>query len=167
MKRLTGKLGVLAVIFAAVSLLMPTTAHAVGVGVITGAGTIGPNGVPGPTGGTVSNSAVSFDGTATGVFVNANGPTADVGSCTIAFDGGGTDSTAVGTGGGTAACNGTGVLGNSIGLNCTLSYTRVGIVVVVVGGCPETMVGVFIFVPNNVNPTTSYQLVGAAATLAN
>ena len=164
MKRFS-KLGVVAAIFAAVSMLVPSPAHAVGAGVITGSGSIGANGVPGPTGGTVVNNDVRFTGTATGVFVGAN---ADAGSCAISFQGGGTDSTATGSGSGSASCNGTGVLGNSISLNCSVSYTRVGVAVVITGDCGAgtLMAGAFVFVPLNVNPTTSYMLAGAAATTA-
>jgi len=162
MKRLASKLGVVAIIISAMAMLAPTTAYAAAAGVITGSGTIGPNGVPGPTGGTVTNSDVRFNGTATGVFVGA---TADAGSCAISFSGSGSDSTAVGSGSGSASCNGTGVLGNSISLNCSVNYTRVGVTVIITGSCgASVLVGVFVFIPTTVNPTTSYQLVGTAAT---
>ena len=151
MKRFT-KLSVMLAIVGVMSLFGSTSAYAASAGVITGAGTITP-GVPGPTGGTVSNS-VTFTGTATGVFNNTPG------SCAISFSGGGTDSTLVGSGSGNATCTGPGV-----NISCTLSYTRVGVTVIVSGGCNVgTLVGAFVFVPNNVNPTTSYQLVGSAVT---
>jgi hypothetical protein len=162
MKRLASKMTVLLSIVGILSLLggqMPASAAAAGV--VVGGGIIVP-GVPGPTGGTVANS-VHFNGTATGVFV---GGSADAGSCNIDFSGSGTDSTAVGQGTGTATCNGTGVLGGSISLSCPLAYTRVAVIVVVIGACAGggPLVGAFVFVPTNVNPTTAYQLVGVTAT---
>jgi hypothetical protein len=122
-------------------------------------GTIGPNGIPGPTGGTVANGNINFTGTETGVFMNMSGPTADAGSCSVSFTGGGTDSLAVGSGNGTETCNGTGVLGNTISRHCVVSYTRVGAYWVEIGNCTGFGSGRLVrnctFINNNVNPTTS------------
>jgi hypothetical protein len=145
-----------AIVLASLALLQtgapPASAAAWGVAV--GSGIIVP-GVPGPSGGTVSNS-VHFNGTVTGAFVSGS---AEVGSCSSDFSGSGTDSTAVGQGSGNLTCNGTGVLGGSISYNCALSYVRVGVIIIYTGACVGGGITVWIcaWVPTNVNPTTAHQ----------
>jgi len=146
------RFGVAAVILSAVSAIawaMPMPVDAATVSAIVGSGTIFP-GIPGPTGGTVANS-VSFSGTGVGIF-NTTG----VGTCSLSVSASGTDSTALGSGSGMASCNGTSVLGSSISIQCIVSYTRVGTIIIwIIAGC-GTGAWVCIWVFTNVNPATAY-----------
>jgi hypothetical protein len=75
---------------------------------------------------------------------------------------------ALGRGTGSGTCNGGG-----INVSCSITYLRVGTLVIVDGNPGPTSascsgqipVGVFVFVPTSVNPTKSYVLVGAASTV--
>jgi hypothetical protein len=137
--------------------ILQSTGPALGAttGVFTGSGTIGPNGVPGPSGGTASNSNVNWSGTWT---------LSEGGLIACSFNGAGTDSFGAGTGSGSMTCNGTTTGGMPFSRNCSLDYTRTVQVMMLTGDCGGSFSGTLDFMPNNTNPTTSFQLVGTFTT---
>ncbi|HEV7888653.1 MAG TPA: hypothetical protein VGO92_13930 [Acidimicrobiales bacterium] len=105
----------------------PPAAHAAGNQGIVGTGTISP-GIP--TNGSTVSSAYTFNGTAAGLFGSV------AGTCTINFNGSGTDSTAMGSGAGNFSCNGSGIT-----VSCNASYSRVGMTLTLSGNCSGTVSG--------------------------
>jgi hypothetical protein len=178
MKRLVSKLSLLMAIAAAVAMFGQSSAYAVGAvgAVVVGSGTISPGLTTVPANQsftfTTANaaSAPSYLGgvSTNGGVVAATATCSFNGNSTLA--GGETSAAGLGTGSGTCG-TAVGVAGTSGSLACTLTYIRVGAIVVVVLSCQATVngnsnnngpgVGVFLFVPTSVNPTTTYQLAGA------
>lgn len=157
MKRLLGSSIVMAVV-AVFSLVGAPAAHAAAAGAAVGTGTINPGLTASP-----QDTDVTFDGTAAGVIGT------DAGTCAIHFDGGGTGETlAVGNGGGDLSCDGASVLGAPVSVDCGVSYDRVGVVVLVSGGCtgnaPGALTAACVFIPTNPAGTT-YALACAFAIL--
>jgi hypothetical protein len=158
MKRLLGKLTVAFAIVASVAMISQSSAHAANAGVLVGGGTISPGLTLTPT-----NQSFSFTTTAA-VGVSNKPVGAGAFSCSFTGNSSGPETDLQGAGTGTGSCSGT------VNVSCTISYTRVVVLVVVTGSCstpggPQTLGGVFVFVPTTVNPVTSYVLVGTAATV--
>jgi hypothetical protein len=183
MKRLVSKLSLLMAIAATVAMLGQSSAYAVGAdaAVVVGSGTISPglSTVPTPQSFTFTTANLgSVPSVAAGATTNGGAFAGTIncsfgGNSTLA--GGETSAAGLGTGSGTCG-TAVGVAGTSGSLACTLTYIRVGPIVVVILSCTATVngnsnntgvgVGAFLFVPTSVNPTTSYQLVGASAGVA-
>jgi hypothetical protein len=172
MKKLFGKLTVALAIVGAVAMVGQNTAFAENAAVLVGQGTITPG-----LGATFVPQSFTFT-TIAGAGASDKPATAALVSCT--FSGHSTlavpgqpagENAVLGEGVGSGTCNGGG-----ISANCAIVYIRVGpFVVVVYGPSPplpagfcsngQDPVGVFVFVPTSVNPTNSYVLAGAAATV--
>ena len=168
MKKLLGRLGVVLTIATALSMVATTGAYATtaGDGVVTGNGVITPGLTTVPT-----NQSVTFGGTLVGGFT-VNGQVS-VGATNCSFSGGSTIAETEANGQGTVSGSCSGGLGvpNSFSASGSLSYLRIGPVVVVddiniticVGSSCDSNVdvhGVFAFEPTSANPTASYLLQG-------
>jgi hypothetical protein len=169
MKKLLGKLTVALAIVGAVAMVGQNSAFATNAAVLVGQGTITPG-----LGSTFVPQSFTFTSIA-GAAVSNKPVTASTVSCsfsghsTLAVPGQPVGENALlGQGVGSGTCNGGG-----ISVSCSISYLRVGPLVVVTGNPGPTSascsgqipVGVFVFVPTSANPTNSYVLVGAAATV--
>jgi hypothetical protein len=123
-------------------LLTPSPASAAGAGQVTGTWQF-TTPVPSHT------ASFVFGGTAVGVFGT------QAGSCTLQGNGGGDESTATGFGSAVATCYGGTVSGEWISVQCSLSYTRTGTVVLLRGFCSGTVTGslnaTFQFVPTSLD----------------
>jgi hypothetical protein len=181
MKRLLSRLGLVLPLVLTMGLVGSTGAHSAVVGVdglvIVGSGTISPGLTLVPTNQTVTFSSIA--GVGGGAAVSSTGNAGAAGplvSCT--FNGNGVAETSIsGSGTATGTCAASPLTGS---INCTVEYDRAGpiVVVTVVNNCTATVsgvfgpitigavttvgVGVFVFIPTTVNPTTSYLLAGGA-----
>ncbi|HZQ29223.1 MAG TPA: hypothetical protein VFA94_16115 [Acidimicrobiales bacterium] len=169
MRKILARLGVFAAVLSTVAMLVPSSAYGasqVAAGGV-GHGTISPGLTTTPTAQSVSFQSDVFIGG--GVSTDPNAATGTV-NCT--FNGSSTlpggETVAQGGGSVTGSCTVAAGVGVGQSVNCTVSYSRVGNVVVITVNCTfgthhSTGGGVFLFVPTSVNPTTSYELVGTAA----
>jgi hypothetical protein len=184
-ERLVSKLSLAMAVLAAIAMLGQSSAYAVGAdaAVVFGSGTISPGltTVPTPQTFTFSTAIMpSVPSVAVGASTNGG---AFAGTINCSFSGNSTiaggETSAAGVGTGSGSCNtGVGLAGTNGAITCTtLTYIRVGaLVVVVLNPCTATVngnpnnsglgVGVFLFVPTSVNPTTGYDLVGVSAGVA-
>jgi hypothetical protein len=165
---------------AAVAMMGQSSAYGLGAAghVVVGSGTISPGLTTVPTNQSftfTTGNLASLPSVAAGVSTNGG---ASVVTLNCVFNGNSTiaggETSAAGLGVGSGSCTtATGVAGTTYSAVCSLTYIRVGPIVIVVlvcvtviNGNPNnsgTAVGAFLFVPTSVNPTTSYQLAGAAA----
>jgi hypothetical protein len=178
MKRIMGRFGLMLTIMAAVGLLAQSSAYGAGAVAfaVEGSGSISPGLTL-----TSTPQSVTFSGTiigltvATGVLPSV-GTAAGIGSCTFSGSSTGGETQATGQGTVSGSCSGASVGATLI--TCTVSYSRVGPVVVITASCTivasgplgsgsatGTGVGAFVFVPTSAPgaPVTSYDLVGVAA----
>lgn len=97
---------------------------------------------------------------------------AGLASCAYSLDSTMPENAVLGTGTGTGSCSTATSLVGTVSDVCTLTYTRIGLVMVMTSTCTHTVDGastgvvgesVFVLIPTSVNPFTSYQVAGASA----
>jgi hypothetical protein len=168
MKKLLGRLGVVLAIATSLSMVATNGAYATsgGEGVVTGNGVISPGLTTVPT-----NQSVTFGGTLAGAFTVGVNATAGVVNCSFSGSSTIAETEANGQGTVSGSCSGGTGVPSAFSASGSLSYLRIGPVVVVddinitvcvASNCEqnEDVHGVFLFEPTSANPTASYLLQG-------